>query len=154
MDPMTRLDVLTALLRPGARLLVTQGDRGGLLVTVGGQGPGAVLRYRPATIDRDLDPTGAGDVFLAALLAATVRPALLGRGRRATGADLGFAAAAGALAVEAIGLAGVPDLEMVRARWRRERTQGSVVPTAATRVSSLDEDRFEPAASGDGGASG
>lgn len=153
-DPRTRLDELTALLRPGARLLVTQGDHGGLFVTAGRPGPDAVLRYRPAAADREVDPTGAGDAFLAALLAATVRPAVLGPGRHARGADLGFAATVGALAVEATGLAGVPDLEAVRACRRRQRSRGLVVASAATLVGSLDGDGLEPGPSGDGGASG
>lgn len=138
-DPSTGLADLTAHLHPGARLLVTHGREGGLLVTIGRDGaPAEVWRYLPTETDRDVDATGAGDTFLAALLAATVRPSLLGpsRGR---GADLRFAAAAGSLAVEGLGLDGVPDRAAVMVRRARERVRRAILPSASSQVWMLDD---------------
>ena len=133
-DPATTLVDLAGFLRPGARMLVTQGDQGGLLVDVGEAPPTAALRYLPTHTDRDVDPTGAGDTFLAALLAATIRPSLMGLLRRRVGADLRFAAAAGSLAVEGVGLQGVPDLLSVRNRALREHVRRLVVPRAGAQI--------------------
>jgi sugar/nucleoside kinase (ribokinase family) len=133
-DPSTPLASLAELLHPGARMLVTQGHLGGLLIDVTESGPAGTLRYLPTRTDREVDATGAGDTFLAALLAATVRPSILGLMRRRLGADLRFAAAAGSLAVEGIGLAGVPDLFSVRARAVRERVRRLVVPSEDVQV--------------------
>ena len=74
----TSLGDLTRFLHGGARLLVTQGGHGGLLVTTGDDGPAEVLRYLPTPTEREVDPTGAGDTFLAALLAVLVRPSVAG----------------------------------------------------------------------------
>jgi sugar/nucleoside kinase (ribokinase family) len=63
--------------------------------------------------DELVDATGAGDVFLAALMAAWLLT-----GDVATPATLGFAAAAGSCAVEGEGLAGVPTRSQVVARLR------------------------------------
>jgi sugar/nucleoside kinase (ribokinase family) len=134
----TSLTALTGMLRPGARLLVTHGQEGGLLVTVGsGARPPDVWRYLPTATDREVDVTGAGDTFLAALLAATVRPSILGPSRGA-GADLRFAAAAGSLAVEAVGLDGVPDRAAVNLRRARERVRRAILPSLASQVGVLD----------------
>lgn len=133
-EPETSLAALAARLHPGARLLVTQGHLGGLLVDVTPTGPASTLRYLPTRTDREVDATGAGDTFLAALLTATVRPSALGLLRRRVGADLRFAAAAGSLAVEGVGLAGVPDLLAVRARAIRERVRRLVVPSEDAQV--------------------
>ena len=140
-DPTTTLVALAGFLRPGARLLVTQGDQGGILVDVTAAAPDEVLRYLPTHTDREVDPTGAGDTFLAALLAATVRPSLRGPIRRRAGGDLRFAAAAGSLAVEAVGLAGVPDLTAVRNRALREHVRRLVIPEASAQVTV--ETRFD-----------
>lgn len=131
----TRLADLAALLGPGARLLITQGDGGGLLVTTRSLGPLEVLRYLPTRTDREVDPTGAGDTFLAALLTTAVRPNVTRpRIRISDGSDLRFAAAAGSLAVEDIGLSGVPDLPAVLRRLARERIRRAVVPSADVQV--------------------
>lgn len=132
--PDTRLDALAAFLRPGARLLVTQGGQGGLLVTTADGGAPEVLRYLPAPSDREVDPTGAGDTFLAALLAALVRPGVTGWGGGSLARSLRFAAAAGSLAVEDVGLRGVPDRDAVRRRVARERVEPAVRPSLAVRV--------------------
>jgi len=120
---------LVALLKPGARLLFTQGAQGGVVVRVdaAGEDPARSVRYLPTLGDREIDATGAGDTFLAALLAATIRPDLLGPYRRRRGADLHFAAAAGSLTAEDLGLAGVPDLGQVQARATRHRLRRLVV---------------------------
>jgi sugar/nucleoside kinase (ribokinase family) len=128
--PSTRLLDLVGLLSPGARLLVTQGDKGGLLVTQDQPGALQVFRYLPSRADREVDPTGAGDTFLAALLATAVRPSLTRpRTRASDGSDLRFAAAAGSLAVEGVGLAGVPDRAAVLRRRRRERIRRAFLPS-------------------------
>lgn len=118
----TTLRELVAFVRPGARLLVTQGPGGGVLVTATTAGTPEVIRYLPTRSDGEVDPTGAGDTFLAALLATTLRPDLTGPGgQQRDGEDLRFAAAAGSLAVEGLGLAGVSDLAAVERRRSRER---------------------------------
>ncbi|HEV8402157.1 MAG TPA: PfkB family carbohydrate kinase [Candidatus Limnocylindrales bacterium] len=134
LEPGTRLATLATFLRPGADLLVTQGSRGGLLVVAGGDGPPEVLRYLPTATDREVDPTGAGDTFLAALLASVLRPAIVGRTRARRRPDLRFAAAAGSLAVEGPGLTGVPDRAAVLVRRARERVRRVVVPSETSQV--------------------
>jgi sugar/nucleoside kinase (ribokinase family) len=110
-----RVRELYALLRPGATLAITQGDRGGLVVDAIA-GDELRLRHYPAVAsDSIVDPTGAGDVFLAALAAVRIQPRLVG-GRIGQGMDLLVAAAAASLVLEAPGLLGVPDRVAVRAR--------------------------------------
>ena len=113
--PDIRIDEVCAWLRPGATLLVTSGAQGGLAAEVGPDGPRRLYRYPSLRPDAVLDPTGAGDVFLAAVLAARARPDLVG-GRIAQRYDLLLAAAAASLLVEGPGLAGVPGREAVRQR--------------------------------------
>jgi sugar/nucleoside kinase (ribokinase family) len=137
-DAGTSLAGLAAFLHPGADLLVTEGRNGGLLVHVGPDGPREILRYLPTATDREADPTGAGDTFLAALLASVLRPAIVGRARSRRSPDLRFAAAAGSLAVEGPGLSGVPDRAAVLLRRARERVRRAVVPSAATQVGLVD----------------
>jgi sugar/nucleoside kinase (ribokinase family) len=136
-DAETPLRALAPLLRPGTRLLVTHGAEGGLLARTGEEGFVEKLRYLPTRSDGEVDPTGAGDTFLAALLATAVRPSILGP-RRGLGADLRFAAAAGSLAVEAVGLDGVPDLAAVTVRRARERVRRVVLPSLSAQVGVLD----------------
>ena len=142
-DPATDLDALIGMVRPGSRLLVTHGHAGGLLVRTGPGGPREVLRYLPTGTDDEIDPTGAGDTFLGALLATAVKPSILGP-RRGVGADLRFAAAAGSLAVEGVGLHGVPDLTSVQVRRMRERVRRAVVPSLAAQVGALEGPVVEP----------
>jgi sugar/nucleoside kinase (ribokinase family) len=138
LDPATPLAELFPLLRPGGRLLVTQGQEGGFLVTLDAdRRPASELRYRATRSDRAIDPTGAGDVFLAALIASTVRRAVTGRARRRP--DLAFAAAAGSLAVEGPGLTGVPDRAAVLVRMARERVRQLVAPTVAERIGTYED---------------
>jgi sugar/nucleoside kinase (ribokinase family) len=122
-DRDTELADLYRLLHRGASLAVTQGDRGGLIVhgahAAHGEPEAALeLRHYPAIKShRPVDPTGAGDVFLAALAAARIEPRLIG-GRTGLGLDLLLAAAASSLVLEGPGLLGVPTREAVAARMR------------------------------------
>lgn len=138
------LAALERLLRPGADLLITEGDAGGLLIRLGTDDPAELLRYRSPASGQEVDPTGAGDTFLAALHASGLRAAAragittdtsadagaAGDLRRAIrdGLDLRFAAAAGSLVVEDWGLAGVANLAAVRERLQRDAVPDSVVP--------------------------
>ncbi len=110
---------LRRLLGPGASLVITDGERGGQLVRGGGDGMEERWRYDAIAADREVDPTGAGDTFLGALLAAWLRPSVAPDRESDPGLVLGFAAAAASLAIEGPGLLGVPDLAAVQARWRR-----------------------------------
>jgi sugar/nucleoside kinase (ribokinase family) len=109
-------DELTRLLTPPATLVLTRGEAGGLVVELlaGGRRRSRVYPAIPA--DAVIDPTGAGDTFLAALMAARLGHPLAGSGRR--GADLRLAAATASLVVEAPGLLGVPTLAAVAERMR------------------------------------
>jgi sugar/nucleoside kinase (ribokinase family) len=109
---------LYGLLRRGASLAVTQGDRGGLVAHGARADRAAALemRHYPAVPSHEVvDPTGAGDVFLAALAAARIEPRLVG-GRIGQGYDLLLAAAAASLVLEGPGMLGVPMRDAVRAR--------------------------------------
>lgn len=133
-DPETRVTDLTALLKPGARLVVTRGDEGGLVVVAGGSGPDAVLRYGLTPSEHEVDPTGAGDTFLAALVSTVVHHTLGGRRSSPAHPELRFAAAAGALVVEGPGLTAVPDRRAVLARMVRDRITRAVSPATVDRV--------------------
>jgi sugar/nucleoside kinase (ribokinase family) len=137
LDPETRLDDLLPFMKPGGRLLITQGHEGGLLLSSPSDGGSRTLRYHAARADGEADPTGAGDTFLAALLATMVRPEVAGR--RGEPFDLRLAAAAGSLVVERPGLHGVPDRAAVRRRVTRERVRGLVAPSAADHVGSYED---------------
>lgn len=96
-------------LAAAATIVVTAGAHGGLAI----EGP-RLIRYRALAVDVVEDPTGAGDVFLAALMVAW-----LTTGELATPRNLRFAAACGSLAVERVGLAGVPSKAGVASRLSR-----------------------------------
>ncbi len=113
-EPGTRLGALVDLVRPGATLAVTRGDRGGTVLMRRRPARSALFAYPAIPSSRLVDATGAGDVFLATLLAATIDAARLDTGTMA--GRLTFAAAAGSLAVEAPGVLGVPTLDAVRRR--------------------------------------
>jgi sugar/nucleoside kinase (ribokinase family) len=117
---------------------VTQGSDGGLLVHLGSDGPVETLRYLATATRGEIDPTGAGDTFLAALQASVLRPAIAGRGRSHDRLDLRFAAAAGSLVVEGFGLHGVPDRPAVLARRRRERIRRAILPTEVSQVGAVE----------------
>jgi sugar/nucleoside kinase (ribokinase family) len=136
--PEVPLRTLWSLLSPGADLLITQGADGGLLVRLGADGPAELLRYRSPASDREIDPTGAGDTFLAALHASGLRAAADdgrdGAEQRAAvrdALDLRFAAAAGSLVVEDWGLSGVADLAATDSRRLRDAAPDAVAPIPA-----------------------
>ncbi len=136
--PETPVAALCTLLHPGADLLITRGASGGLLVAVGPDGPGETLRYLPTATSREIDATGAGDTFLAALQASALRPAVVGRRGTRRRVDLRFAAAAGSLVVEGHGLDGVPDRAAVLVRRARERIRRAVVPAEVDQVGQIE----------------
>jgi sugar/nucleoside kinase (ribokinase family) len=112
----TTLHELSGLLRAPARLLLTDGAAGGLIRQILPDEPSRTTRYPAIPAARLVDATGAGDTFLAALVAARLGHPLGGSGRR--GSDLRLAAAVASLTVEAPGLRGVPGLDDVSARLR------------------------------------
>ena len=113
-------DALLHLLRPPVTLAITAGSRGGLTVSVNDNDRRKVRRYPALEAHATVDPTGAGDAFLAGLLAARLGHPLAGSGRR--GSAVRLAAALGSLVVEGPGLQGVPTLAMVAARLLRSET--------------------------------
>lgn len=123
-DPATELVELCRLLHPGATLAVTQGDHGGLVMEAGRDGPARPRHYPPVPSQNPVDPTGAGDVFLAALAVARIEPGLVG-GRIHAGYDLLLAAAAASLVLEGRGLLGVPDRRAVMERIALARHQAA-----------------------------
>ncbi|HEY3073004.1 MAG TPA: PfkB family carbohydrate kinase [Candidatus Limnocylindrales bacterium] len=116
----TELADLWRHVKPGSTLVLTKGDRGGLLIQPTPDGQPSIRRYPAIPPGRSVDPTGAGDVFLAALLAARVEPRLI-RGRAAAGYDALLAAAVASLVLEGHGLLGVPDRDAVRRRMAEAR---------------------------------
>jgi hypothetical protein len=137
-DPETPIAALTALLQPGARLVVTRGVEGGLVVIVGGTGPDAVLRFATTPSAAEVDPTGAGDTFLSALASTVVHRTLGGRRGSRAHPEIRFAAAAGALVVEGHGLAAVPNRATTVSRMVRDGIRRLVVPATADRVGAVD----------------
>lgn len=134
----TSVATIAGFLRPGADLLVTEGDLGGVFVRIGEDQARETFRYLPTATDRETDPTGAGDTFLAALLASVLRPAIVGRHRSRRSPDLRFAAAAGSLAVEGPGLSAVPDRAAVIVRRTRERVRRAVIPSEVSQVGAVE----------------
>jgi hypothetical protein len=115
LGPEARPRDLVDLVKPGATLVLTRGDRGGTVLTSRRPARSSLRAYPAIPSKRVADPAGAGDVLLAALVATAMDASRLGV--RPTWPDrLRFAAAAASLVVEAPGLAGVPDLAEVRAR--------------------------------------
>lgn len=114
---------LLDLLAPDATLALTQGDGGGLVVRRDGPAGASKRTYEAIPAASTVDPTGAGDVFLAALLCALAFPEELGRASDLDAA-ICLAAAAASLVVEGPGLMAVP--------WRDDvlrRATGPEVPS-------------------------
>jgi len=117
LDPANDVRALLRLLRTGTLCTLTRGARGGIAFTVRPGSPR--MRLFPALPSGgEVDTTGAGDAFLAALLAARIAPALAGR-QPHLAAALRFAAAVAAVHVGGLGLAGTPRLHQVRDALRR-----------------------------------
>ncbi|MBI2763092.1 MAG: hypothetical protein HYX54_04990 [Chloroflexi bacterium] len=111
---------LLPMLEPPVTLVVTAGPEGGTAVTLGADGCRRVRAYPAIVADGAVDGTGAGDAFLAGLVAARIGHPLAGSGRRGT--DLRLAAALGSLVVEREGLQGVPTMTALAQRMRRSLT--------------------------------
>ena len=93
---------------PNAAIVLTAGEEGGVALR-----DGKPSWYQAAPAPGVVDPTGAGDVFLSALMVAWLLT-----GELATAGALRFGAAAASCAVEGVGLAGVPTRDHVEARLR------------------------------------
>ncbi len=116
LDPAQDLDELARLIGQGGTLLVTNGVRGGMAIDVDDAGRPTRHRTWPAIPAVDVvDPTGAGDTFLAGVFAARVEPRLIG-GRADGNWDLRLGAAAASLVCEGPGLLGVPSRAAVARR--------------------------------------
>jgi len=130
-DPETRIGDLGAFLRDGATLVVTDGAAGGEVWRVeGGLARGAV-HYDAIAARGLVDGTGAGDAFLAGLVAARMGHPLASVAPRGAssppgppGAGLQLAAAIGSLTVEDLGVRGVPSLAAVEERLRASLRPG------------------------------
>jgi sugar/nucleoside kinase (ribokinase family) len=121
-DPETRIADLGAFLRRGATLVVTDGEAGGEVWRVEGVQARPATRYEAIAASELVDGTGAGDTFLAGLVAARMGHPLAFVGPRGAdgppGADLRLAAAIGSLTVEGLGVRGVPSLPAIEERLR------------------------------------
>ncbi|MEW5989815.1 MAG: PfkB family carbohydrate kinase [Chloroflexota bacterium] len=113
---------LGPLLRPGAILVVTDGPAGGSVWRADGARTVATRRYPAIPAARVTDPTGAGDAFLAGLVAAQLGHPLAQPARPDAG--LRLAAALGSLTVEELGALGVPTTEAVAERLGRTLRPG------------------------------
>ncbi|HEX4898134.1 MAG TPA: PfkB family carbohydrate kinase, partial [Candidatus Limnocylindrales bacterium] len=135
--PDSRVADLGAFLRRGATLVVTDGEGGGEVRRVEVGRARAAARYEAIAADDLVDGTGAGDTFLAGLVAARMGHPLASVGPRGadgshgtpgadgpTEADLRLAAAIGSLTVEDLGVRGVPSLAAVEARLRASLRPG------------------------------
>jgi len=116
-DPATPPTALLALLRRRATLVVTDGAEGGTIWSVGADGRRMARAYPATPTVGASDPTGAGDTFLAALVAGRLGHPLAASGELE--AALRLAAAVASLSVEGPGLRGVPTLSAVTERLGR-----------------------------------
>ena len=155
-----RADVVAVsapLLHPGAWLVFTHGVAGGRIARVTADGLGEVVHYPAVEAVAEVDATGAGDTFLAALVASVVSaardrtddgigtpetPGVTGvpgtlrdlrfeDGRPGFLRDLRFAAAAASLTVEGPGLTSVPDRAAVLRRLAGSAGQSSPEPPSS-----------------------
>ncbi len=138
---------LAPLLHAGAWLVFTNGSAGGRIAEVGEDGLASVLRYPAVEAAAEVDATGAGDTFLAALVASVVAASRDGTGERpgsaeppvpkglkgatATLPDVRFAAAAALFTVEGPGLTTVPDRAAVQRRLAGGAGQSSPEPPSS-----------------------
>lgn len=131
--PGTTAASLLPLLAPDATLVLTEGAAGGA-VFEREERPGRSIEraYLANPSDGEVDPTGAGDVFLAAMLACRLMPSLASDPDEVDR----FAATAATLAIEAAGLLGIPDVDAVRRRMTRVPSRASRRPSAASSLTS------------------
>jgi hypothetical protein len=116
LDASVRIEDLAVLLRPAATLLLTDGVHGGEAIEVDrDRRPGVRRRWAALPADRYVDPVGAGDTFLAGVLAARLDPSLVAAWS-GPDPDLRLGAACASLVVEGPGLVGVPDRAAARGR--------------------------------------
>ncbi len=132
---------LAPLLHPGAWLVFTHGVAGGRIAEVTADGLARVVHYPAVEAAGEVDATGAGDTFLAALVSSVVHagpddareqaehvgPTVAAR----TLPDVRFAAAAASFAVEGPGLAAVPDRAAVLNRLAGGAGQSSPEPPSS-----------------------
>lgn len=117
-DPPDSLARLAALFpRPGQRLIVTSSARGGTLLARTSRG-WATVAYPAAMVRGARDPTGAGDVFLAAYLATLVDEELVPirlrpRPAAALAWRLGFAATVATMSIGGLGVRAIPTRDAV-----------------------------------------
>lgn len=104
-------------LKPGADLLLTAGLLGGLLVRYERSDIASARAYPSVPSLVEVDPAGAGDTFLAGVVAARL---MLGEDGRAGGRDLRLGAVAASILVEGPGLNSVPYFGQLSDRWRGE----------------------------------
>ena len=121
LEPGVDVPPLGALLRPGSSLVVTDGPAGGTAWVIADGRASIVRRYPAIPSDSPVDPTGAGDAFLAGLVAARLGYPGIASGR--TGADLRLAAALGSLTIEGPGVHGIPTPETLGKRLVASLTQ-------------------------------
>lgn len=122
LDPATRIAELGGLLRDRATLVVTEAEAGGEIWQVDHGRAHAAGRYEALPARAAVDGTGAGDAFLAGLVAARAGHPFAPADR--PGADLRLAAAIGSLTVEDLGVDGVPSLHAVEGRLRASLRPG------------------------------
>jgi sugar/nucleoside kinase (ribokinase family) len=133
---------LAAFIRPGGWLVVTAGAAGGQLAVVTAAGLGGVARYPAVAAEREVDATGAGDTFLAALVAGFARATPDAARLGVTGGalddearsvpDVRFAAAAASFTVEGTGLTTVPDRAAVLRRLAGRSGQSLAEPPSSS----------------------
>jgi sugar/nucleoside kinase (ribokinase family) len=114
LDPGTRIAELGGLLRPGATLVVTDAEAGGEVWRGEGGRARLARRYAAMATSSLVDGTGAGDAFLAGMVAARLGHPLAAPDW--PDADLRLAAAMGSLTVEAVGVLGVPTAAAIEER--------------------------------------
>lgn len=114
LEPDLADDALLSLLSVPVTLAITDGERGGRVLSVAENGRRTERRYPAIGAESVVDPTGAGDGFLVGLVAGILGHPLAGSRRK--GSDVRLAAALGSLVVERAGLSGVPTLDEVGRR--------------------------------------
>src|SRR3954447_7811005 len=114
--PGTEPASLAAYLHPGATMLFTDAERGGIAYRVGDRPDGLVAKpWASIPARRVVDPVGAGDTFLAGGFGAWLHPEITA-GFDGPDADLRFGAACASLILEGPGVFAVPLLAAAQRR--------------------------------------